>query len=106
MIKAVFESDKGGFVGFKMSGHAGYADEGEDIACAAVSSAAMLICNTATDFFLIPCKVEAVENLLNLEAEPIITKAQRDILDKLLTSFKSHLAAIDEGFGCIKISEK
>ena len=40
----------GGLLGFSMEGHAGYGEEGEDIVCAAVSSAAYLTVNTITEF--------------------------------------------------------
>ena len=35
--------------GFKISGHSGYAQEGSDIVCAAVSSASLMVANTITD---------------------------------------------------------
>lgn len=47
MIRAVFEKD---FSGFSLSGHAGYAEAGEDIVCAAVSSMTNLVCNAAEAF--------------------------------------------------------
>jgi len=47
MIQATFEKD---FSGFSLSGHAGYADAGEDIVCAAVSSMTNLVCNAADAF--------------------------------------------------------
>ena len=47
MIRAVFAHD---FSGFSLSGHAGYADAGEDIVCAAVSAMANLAVNGAEAF--------------------------------------------------------
>ena len=47
MIEATFEKD---FSGFSLSGHAGYAEAGEDIVCAAVSSMTNLVCNAADAF--------------------------------------------------------
>jgi hypothetical protein len=38
MIKAIFYRSKGNYKGFTVSGHAGYADAGKDIVCAAVSA--------------------------------------------------------------------
>ncbi|MCL6445359.1 MAG: ribosomal-processing cysteine protease Prp [Alicyclobacillus sp.] len=37
MIRLVVEEDQGRIVRFRVSGHAGYADAGQDIVCAAVS---------------------------------------------------------------------
>ena len=45
MIRAVFKKE-----GFTLSGHAGYADAGMDIVCAAVSAMANLVCNAAEAF--------------------------------------------------------
>lgn len=47
MIHAVFAHD---FSGFSLSGHAGYADAGEDIVCAAVSAMTNLTVNAAEAF--------------------------------------------------------
>ena len=38
MVKVKFSTQDGKFVGVECEGHAGYADEGEDIVCAALSS--------------------------------------------------------------------
>ena len=37
MIRTVFDREGGRFTGFRASGHAGYAEHGSDIVCAAVS---------------------------------------------------------------------
>ena len=39
----------GRVMGFRVEGHSGYAEEGADIVCAAVSSAAYLIVNSVTE---------------------------------------------------------
>ena len=48
MIYAEFFTRQEKLYGFKISGHAGYADKGEDIVCASVSSAVQLVANTIT----------------------------------------------------------
>ena len=45
MIRAEFYESKGVPKGFSISGHAGYADAGQDVVCAAVSSAVQLTVN-------------------------------------------------------------
>jgi len=45
--------------GFTLSGHSGYADEGSDIVCAAVSSCAMLTANTISESFGIDARVSS-----------------------------------------------
>lgn len=46
MIRACLFSDASGYLtGFQVKGHADYADEGQDIVCAAVSSLTTTCCN-------------------------------------------------------------
>ncbi len=47
MIRAEFVK---GMTGFTLSGHAGFAESGADIVCAAVSAMANLVCNAAEAF--------------------------------------------------------
>jgi uncharacterized protein YsxB (DUF464 family) len=49
MTRIEFKKHKECILGFDVSGHTGYAQEGEDIACAAVSSAVMMAVNGITD---------------------------------------------------------
>ena len=46
MTKITFLRSGGSFYGFEEEGHTGYADEGQDILCAALSAMTMLIVNT------------------------------------------------------------
>ncbi|MBQ2854780.1 MAG: ribosomal-processing cysteine protease Prp, partial [Oscillospiraceae bacterium] len=45
MTKIIFYKTDGVFYGFEEQGHTGFADSGEDILCAALSSMTMLIIN-------------------------------------------------------------
>ena len=51
MIHAVFEKKNGTLCGFSVKGHAGYAEAGEDIVCAAVSSAVQYTTILITESF-------------------------------------------------------
>lgn len=68
------------FRGFRVEGHAGAGVEGQDIVCAAVSSASYLVANTILEVLGIPAEAKAEEGvmsvMLTLEDAP---KAQ-DIL--------------------------
>ena len=46
MTKVVFYKRNGVYYGFRESGHAGFADAGQDILCAAISAMTMLVVNT------------------------------------------------------------
>ena len=71
-------------LGFRFQGHAGWADKGMDIVCAAVSSAAYLTANTITEVLeLAPetLRAEEGEMLLRLRTED--APACRALLDGL-----------------------
>ena len=57
-----FRNEHDRLVGFRITGHAGYADYGEDVCCASVSSAVMLTANTVTEAFKIKADVAVEEN--------------------------------------------
>ena len=51
MIKAIFFKDSKSFIkGFRMNGHAEYADKGQDIVCAAVSALTVNAVNSIEHF--------------------------------------------------------
>ena len=56
MITASFFKENGKFNKYSINGHSGYACEGEDIVCAAVSAMVMLTANNITEGFSVPAK--------------------------------------------------
>ena len=52
--------------GFSISGHAGYADYGKDIACASVTSAVELTANGITEILGLPAELNLQENEIRL----------------------------------------
>jgi uncharacterized protein YsxB (DUF464 family) len=100
MIKAVFYKRNGAFTGFGISGHSGYAEEGRDIVCASVSSAAMLTANTVTDFFNADADVSADGNDLKL-----MLNKHCDRSEQLIHSFYEHMNLISQDYnGTIRLS--
>ncbi|MBE6691906.1 MAG: ribosomal-processing cysteine protease Prp [Ruminococcaceae bacterium] len=61
MTTASFFKENGKFKKFSISGHSGYASEGSDIVCAAVSSMVMLTVNNITNSFSLPADVSVEE---------------------------------------------
>ena len=61
MTKVLFFCRDGEPCGFAMHGHAGYGQEGGDIVCAAVSSAAYMAANTITEVLSCPAQAEVSE---------------------------------------------
>ena len=102
MIRADFyKSRDEKLLGFHVNGHAGLAEEGFDVACAAVSSAVMMTCNTVTDVFKIDAKVDVDENDILLK----LVKDENGDGDRLLLGLMLQLDLIGQEFpGSIKIS--
>ena len=97
MIDAQFyrAEDSQKLLGFVISGHAGYAEEGLDIVCASVSSAVMLTANAVTEVFSIDAKVKEEEN------GDIYLKLREDkdgTGDKLLLALVTHLYMLSKEF--------
>ena len=94
MIQAKFLTDKHGLKGFCVSGHAGYADAGEDIVCASVTSAVQLTANTITEIFGVAAEIKVLENVIEC-------KLPRDAspeAHKLLEGLKLHLEILAEDY--------
>lgn len=66
MIRILFFQQNDRLCGCTLSGHAGYAEEGEDIVCASVSSAVQLTANMLTEVFHINADVCADENSVSI----------------------------------------
>lgn len=66
MIRIQFFQQENKLCGCTLSGHAGYAAEGEDIVCASVSSAVQLTANMLTEIFHIDADVSACENSISI----------------------------------------
>ena len=104
MIKAEFLSYGKDLVGFSVSGHAGAGRYGQDIVCAAVSSAVMLTANTITEFLFTKADVKALDNkVLLVIRDPDSGEVLDDGLctvsiagKQVIASFKKHLELISE----------
>lgn len=98
MIHAVFERKNGRLCSVCMSGHAGYADAGEDIVCAAASSAVQLAANLITDSFQEQAEVSA-EDAVTIRLKTLSGNGST-VLEGLCT----HLRYVSEDYpGTIKI---
>ena len=61
MTTVTFHSEGSRIVGFQVEGHSGYAPEGEDIVCAAVTSAIRLVEATVNDVLGLAASVKVRE---------------------------------------------
>ncbi len=94
MLNAVFSKKNGRFCGCSVSGHAGYADAGQDIVCASVSSAVQLTANLITETFQIPAKISAGNNTVKIRLQDNSNAVGTSLLEGLYV----HLQCISEEF--------
>lgn len=66
MITAHFTGSGGRLNAFSVSGHSGLFDYGQDIVCAAVSSAVMMAANTITEVMKLPARADVSNNTVSL----------------------------------------
>ena len=99
MIQAVFEKKNGRFCSVTIEGHAGYADAGEDVVCASVSSAVQLTSNLITDTFREKAKVTVQDDLISIRL-----KENRGNASAILNGLCDHLRYLSEDYpGTISI---
>ncbi|MBQ6935233.1 MAG: ribosomal-processing cysteine protease Prp [Clostridia bacterium] len=94
MTKATFYFDGDVPYGFLITGHSGFAEEGEDIVCASVSSASYMVANTITEIL----KVNAEINVNDARMKLIVNKEQRHITKDILLGLKLHLDSLAEDY--------
>lgn len=92
MLKAVFTRKNGTLCRCSVKGHAGYAEHGQDIVCAAVSSAVQLTANLLTETFGEDAQVSAKGDTVNIRT------GGSEISAKLLDALYVHLQCISEEF--------
>lgn len=71
---------------FTVKGHAGYAESGADIVCAAVTTAVMTAVNGLTDVARISADVSAEEGFVSCRLPETLSNAERHDADLLLDS--------------------
>lgn len=104
MIKVSFAVSGDEIQGFTLTGHSGLATEGEDILCAAVSSAAYMTVNTITDILGLNPNIEVDDGFMAIKLSSAEIKKAQDIL----CGFRLHLTALSEQYKdniTVKISE-
>ena len=85
----------GRLLGFRLRGHAGWGDEGTDIVCAAVSSAAYLVANTVTEVLgAAPLSLRAEEGEMLLRME----EKDEPLCRSLFAGLKLHLKGLEEQY--------
>ena len=76
MTTVSFDLEGERIVGFRVRGHSGYAEAGEDIVCAAVSSAAYMTANTVTEIVGAPAAIEVDDGYMHVVATDAVDACQ------------------------------
>ena len=93
MVKTVFKVHEGNYTGFQISGHAGYAEHGMDVCCAAVSSAVQTVTNAITEIFVAKANVQVDENRISVE----LTEKNNDA-SRLIAALHLQMELLKEEF--------
>ncbi len=93
MIRVKFTVGNRQLNGFEISGHAGFAESGKDIICAAVSSAAYMAANTITD--VIGANAEAREGS---GAMSVALKEPNERAETVLKGLELHLTELSKQY--------
>ena len=80
--------------GFEISGHSGFAEEGSDIVCAAVSSAAYMCANTLTAVQGLSPEISEKDGLLSLKLNDEEAREAKTVIDGLIL----HLEQLSEQY--------
>ena len=83
--------------GFTVSGHAGFAEEGEDIVCASVSSVVWCTVNGLLSLADIPAEYESRDGFISCNL-PSLSSSERQKADLLLGSMEAFLRELSEQY--------
>ena len=93
MIRVRFQTADGHLIGFSLSGHAGAGEYGQDIVCAAVSSAAYMTANTITEIVGAAADITVDDGRMELTVTDRIEACQN-----ILNGFRLHIQALSEEY--------
>lgn len=97
MTKIVIYKSKSHIVGFEISGHTGYAEEGSDIVCSAVSSMSQMVVVGIKDVLKLNAFVEISDGYLKLKLSQ--NDVGNECAEVLLKAFEKSLKEIVKEYG-------
>lgn len=90
MIRVVFTQHHGNPAGFELRGHAGAGSAGNDIVCAAVSSAVYMTANTVTEILGVEAEIQERNGYMKV----IIPEDAQEHCKTVMDGLKLHLTAL------------
>ena len=101
MTYAKFFQKNGQIVSFEISGHTGFSVEGEDILCAAVSSAVYMAANTITDVLnqKADIRVDDSNGYFSFSLSNMLPENEKNIaMQVVLKGLLLHLSGLEEQY--------
>ena len=100
MTEVTFRSEGSRISGFEVKGHSGYAPEGEDIVCAAVTSAVRMAECTINDVLGLEAsvKVREKDTSITLKLPASLGQTNESICQALLTGMMVHFVQLAEEY--------
>ena len=100
MTEVIFHTEASRIVGFEAKGHSGYAEEGEDIVCAAVTSAVRLTECTINDVLGLEASVKVREKdaSITLKLPAKLGQTNESTCQALLTALMVHFVQLAEEY--------
>ena len=100
MTTVTFHSEGSRIAGFQVEGHSGYAPEGEDIVCAAVTSAVRLVECAVNDVLGLeaPVKVREKDAFLSLKLPNGLGQTSESTCQTLLAALMVHFVQLAEEY--------
>ena len=100
MTTVTFHSEGSRVTGFEVQGHSGYAPEGEDIVCAAVTSAVRLVECAVNDVLGLeaPVKVREKDASISLRLPNGLGQTNESTCQTLLVALMVHLVQLAEEY--------
>ena len=97
MTKIVILKSKSHILGFEISGHTGYAEEGSDIVCSAVSSMSQMVVVGIRDVLKLNAFVEISDGYLKLKLSE--KDIENNCAEVLLKAFEKSVKEIVKEYG-------
>ncbi len=94
MITVKFFTERGKLQGFEVKGHSGLAERGNDILCAAVSSACYMTVNTLTEVLKLDVNVKVNDD----GYMKAVLSSATDEAENLLKGFEIHINALAKDY--------
>ncbi len=105
MIKITVKKREDSYISFKSSGHAGYAEEGQDIICAAVSALVINTVNSIEAFTDDSIEVQEQDGYVSFRFTKPVTEKGILLMDSLILGLTDIAHSYENQYLTVKVKE-